>query len=109
MKTITIQRLFLSFAELERAIIVCEKALSTKKLLDGELGERVRTYKDMLTKQKALAGSMCAYASYGEWEEVSRHIKLINGLSQMIRDDATELLTGSTPEEISIYASSPMC
>lgn len=94
MKRIVINRLFQSFAELERAITTANQALKNRKDTPPELLERVRVYEEILDKQRSLATAMCGHASLENWNEVARHIKLINGLSMMIRDDARDILSG---------------
>ncbi len=95
--SIAIKRLFESFSELDSAIrglrATTERNGQGNKVLDG----RIRVYEEMLNKQKALALALCAYATLGNWNEVTRHIRLINGLSTMLRDDARELLSGLRP------------
>lgn len=94
MKHVIIDRLFESFRELERAIISAKKTLEKRENPPEELLSRMAHYEDILGKQKSLATSLCGHASLGNWEEVSRHVKLINGLSTMIRDDAREIVAG---------------
>ncbi|MCB0324222.1 MAG: hypothetical protein KDD69_11645 [Bdellovibrionales bacterium] len=102
MKKIVIKRLFQSFVELDRAIASAKAALLSREDRPNELLERIKTYEQILDKQRSLATSLCGHASLGNWNEVARHIKLINGLSFMIRDDAREILAGAskpTPTE----------
>ena len=97
MKKIIVRRLFQSFSELERAIRSAKAVLNDKGDAPEELLERIRTYEQILDKQRSLATAMCGHASLGNWDEVARHVKLINGLSYMIRDDARDIITGATP------------
>lgn len=92
MQKIVIDRLFRSFDELEVAISSARQALERFGDANSDILKRIETYQQMLNKQRALANSLCNHAGSGKWEEVDRHIKLINGLSLMIRDDAREII-----------------
>jgi hypothetical protein len=91
-------RLFESFTELERAIYSAKVTLAAKESQPTELLERIANYERILAKQKSLASALCTFISSGNWEEVDRHVKLINGLSSMIRDDAREIVAGFRPK-----------
>lgn len=90
-KPIVIKKLLQSINELETAI--AKAKVSFAKRPGGEaMIERIKHYEEMLNKQKSLTTTLCGHAVQGNWNEVNRHVKLINGLSLMIRDDARELL-----------------
>ena len=91
---IVISRIFESFQELERALKAARVALEKFENPDPQVIERLNQYEQILEKQKTLATALCGYASLNNWDQVTRHIKMINGLSTMIRDDARELLLG---------------
>ena len=100
-----INRLFSSFAELEGAIESAKKTLAAKSSVSPELIQRLQSYDGVLLKQRGLATELCRHISAGNWDEVTRHVGLINGLSAMIRDDARAILTALTPnaaEEIEV-------
>ncbi len=109
MKKIVIRRLFQSFVELDRAISSAKEALSKRKDVPEALMQRIRTYEEILDKQRSLATSLCGHASLGNWEEVARHVKLINGLSFMIRDDAREILADAQPRQVSEQRAAMLC
>ena len=94
MKQTVIKRLFESFGELERAIESAKKTLESKTEPPTEVLNRIKVYEDIVLKQRKLATELCAHATLGNWQEVSRHVQLINALSGMIRDDAREVLSG---------------
>lgn len=94
---VIISRLFESFNELERAIVSAKQTLENKSEPPKDILARIASYEDILDKQRSLATALCGHSSLGNWDEVARHIKLINGLSAMIRDDAREILSGSRP------------
>ncbi len=97
MNKLIISRLFESFSELDRAIRTAKTALSRKKNPPKELLDRIDSYEQILNKQRALAGELCRYVTEGNWNEVARHVTLINSLSSMIRDDAREVVAGIQP------------
>ena len=97
MNKIIISRLFESFNELERAIVSARQTLEKKSEPPKEILARIANYEGILEKQRTLATALCGHSSLGNWDEVARHVKLINGLSAMIRDDAREILCGTKP------------
>lgn len=100
MKDIIVQRLLESFGELERAIASAKSALGRRGSTPASVLARIATYEEMLEKQRELFTALCGYAKLGDWVEVSRHIKLINGLSEMIRDDAREVAVLLQPGQV---------
>jgi hypothetical protein len=88
-----IKRLFDSFIELEQAIETATGLLNKKANPPQHILNRLDNYREILEKQKNLATALCGYAAIGSWDQVSRHIKIINGLSSMIRDDAREVIS----------------
>jgi len=92
-----ISRLFQSFLELERAIAAARKTVEANNEVDPVMLERINSYEEILTKQRQLASELCGYLATGNWDEVNRHIKLINALSIMIKDDAEESLVSLPP------------
>lgn len=103
-----INRLFKSFEELDTAISSAKKTLAAKEHVPEEVVERLNSYDGILEKQKGLAQELCEHIDAGDWDQVARHVGLINGLSAMIRDDARAILsslalnsdTKGCPEEI---------
>ena len=95
LKHVIVKRLFQSFSELENSIKTAKIALERNENTPLEVLERISSYEEILDKQRSLATDLCHYVSKGDWEEVSRHIKIINGLSVMIRDDAKEIVAGT--------------
>lgn len=93
MQSNIIERLFSSFADLEQAIESAKVTLSKKESVPAEIMERLNSYDGILEKQRRLASTLCKHIEQGNWDEVSRHVTLINGLSAMIRDDARAILS----------------
>ena len=87
-----IERLFASFADLEKAICSAKETLAKKESIPEEIVKRLNSYDGILAKQRALAVTLCEHVNSGNWDEVTRHVGLINGLSAMIRDDARAIL-----------------
>jgi len=94
-----VDKLLKSFDELDRCISVTRQVLSGKDGVPEEVIERVNQYTDIVAKQRSLASVLRNHISEQNWEEVSRHVKLINGLSSMIRDDAQAILSGNSDSE----------
>lgn len=88
-----IERLFTSFTELEAAIAGAKKTLQQKENVPDEVFERLGSYDAILAKQRTFARALCEHIEKGDWDEVSRHVSIINGLSALIRDDARAILS----------------
>ena len=88
-----IERLFASFGDLEKAINSAKRTLAQKESVSPEIIKRLDSYDGILIKQKDLATTLCQHIKAGNWDEVTRHVSLINGLSAMIRDDARAILS----------------
>ena len=88
-----INRLYRSFEELEVAISSAKKTLEEKESVPESVIERINSYDNILDKQRGLAKKLCHFINEGDWDEVARHVGLINGLSAMIRDDARAILS----------------
>lgn len=103
MKPIIIQKLLQSITELELAIEKAKVSFREKGEAGIPLLNRIEHYEDILTKQKQLTTALCGHAVQGNWEEVNRHVKLINAYSLMIRDDARELLQPQLATHVQTY------
>ena len=93
MQSNIIQRLFASFTDLEQAISGARQTLAEKGGVPTEVIQRLQSYDGILLKQRNLAQSLQEHMTQGNWDEVARHVSLINGLSAMIRDDARAILS----------------
>jgi len=93
MQVSIIERLFSSFSDLEKAIHSARSTLEQREQVPDEVIARLKSYDDILAKQRGLAETLCSHIRGGNWDEVTRHVSLINGLSAMIRDDARAILT----------------
>ncbi len=90
-----VDKLLESFAELDRCISVTKEVLSQKHGVPCDVMDRVNQYSEIVAKQRGLALNLRNHLSSQNWEEVGRHVRLINGLSTMIRDDAEAILVGA--------------
>ena len=110
-----IERLFASFSDLEDSINSAKVTLSAKGEIPVHVVERLESYDSILSKQRRLALELAKHMSNGNWDEVARHVGLINGLSSMIRDDARAILSSlslnsdSQGSQNAEYEKLPMC
>lgn len=95
MSAALVNKLLESFNELERCIQLTQDVLAQKRGVPSEVLNRVAQYSSIVSKQRSLAGELRDYITAQNWEEVARHVRLINGLSAMIRDDAQSILSGA--------------
>lgn len=109
MNTNIIERLFTSFSDLEKAIISAKCSLEKKKNIPQGVSERLKSYDTILAKQRDLAIKLSEHMTQGNWDEVNRHVGLINGLSAMIRDDARCILTALSGDEEKASENNLMC
>jgi hypothetical protein len=116
-----IDRLVESLSELAQTITAARQALAQRAAPPATILQRLDQYEVLLDKQRELASSLCRLCNHpgpqtddslpsdesmgseqsGQtegpaapalWEDVARHVRLINGLSTMIRDDARDIL-----------------
>ena len=94
-----VQKLLKSFDELERCIEVTKRVLSEKEGVPTDVIQRVEQYSGIVSKQRLLTGELESCLAREDWAEVSRRVRIINGLSSMIRDDAQSILAAAYEEE----------
>jgi len=92
MESNIIERLFESFTELEGAITKARNTLKSRESIPEGVVRRLESYDTILAKQRSLAVALCESIAKKNWDDVNRHVTLINGLSAMIRDDAKAIL-----------------
>lgn len=90
-----VEKLLTSFDELDDCISVTKQVLNRKADVPSDVIKRVDQYTDIVNRQRDLADKLKQHIEDQNWIEVSRHVKLINGLSAMIREDARAILTNS--------------
>ena len=88
----TLNKLFASLDDLDNAINNAKKILvakdSSKSLLD-----RMDTYSEILSKQRALANTLSEKIKTNEVESISRIVSIISGLSFIYSPHHYQLLT----------------
>jgi len=89
----TLEALFNSLNDLGTAIHSARDKLVRRSTVPEEVLVRLRSYDTILAKQRELAFELCKHIQDGDIGEVERTVKLINGLSKMIRDDAKDILS----------------
>lgn len=94
------KQMFESLEKLDKTIHTAKSMLEDGANPSADLLRRMKTYEEILNKQKKLAKALCFYAQINEWEQVVRHVKIMNGLSQMMRDDALEVAYGVRREDL---------
>lgn len=90
-----VDKLLTSFDELDRSISVTKQNLATKPGVPNDILLRLDQYAEMVAKQRILATDLRLQIENGKWDEVARAVKLINGLSSMIREDAQQILASA--------------
>lgn len=90
-----VDKLLNSFDKLETCIAVTESVLKQKPEVPEDVLQRITQYSGIVSKQRRLAEELRSHLAEQNWAQVSRHIKLINGLSSMIRDDAQQILAAN--------------
>jgi hypothetical protein len=83
-----LKRLLASFDDLEKAINTARK----NKNLPEVVSERIKQYDVIIAKQRIVSERLAKAIKNGDWNEVNRHVGIINGLSNMIRVDARDIL-----------------
>jgi len=91
-----VDKLLESFDQLDFCIAHTRDELSQKKDVPQDVLLRVEQYKSIVAKQRELALGLREHLAAQNWDEVTRHVRLINGLSSMIRDDAQAILASAT-------------
>ena len=92
---ILVSKLMESFDDLDSCIGMTKEVLSSKAGVPEDVFSRIEQYSDIVIKQRELTEVLKIRIQEENWAEVSRHVKIINGLSTMIRDDAQSILSGA--------------
>ena len=93
-----VEKLKGSFDELERCISVTRDVLLSRGGESESVIGRMDDYERIVSKQRVLADELEDHIASNNWQEVARIVRLINGLSAMIRDDAQAILTKAGSE-----------
>ncbi len=92
MKDEVLKRLEESFIELEQAIGSAKANIYYKNHIPKDIITRLESYDGILLEQRKLAENLQDKMNLQEWTEVRRIVEIINGLSEMVREDATSIL-----------------
>ena len=92
---VLVSKLMDSFDDLDKCIEMTKQVLSKKADIPAEVIDRINQYSGIVVKQRSLALDLKGFLATENWDEVTRHVKIINGLSSMIRDDAQSILAGA--------------
>ena len=87
-----ISKLFESLDKLEANITLTKKTLLKHLPVPADVLDRLDQYFNVLTKQRELAQALQEHSKNKNWFEVERHVRLINGLSFLIKEDAQDLV-----------------
>ncbi|MCB0335383.1 MAG: hypothetical protein KDD62_03735 [Bdellovibrionales bacterium] len=87
-------KLFGSLKTLETTIENVYERLASKENVSDKVLERVASYRKICDMQKRFSIQLEQKLGEKKYEEVARLVKLINGLSAMIMDDARLILSG---------------
>lgn len=94
-------RLNQSLNVLEGAI---ENAINSMQAKGGEIAGdvvvRITSYYELISKQRNLASEIQQAVSESNWELVAHKVKLVNGLLELIRDDAKAIIKGIQGGEV---------
>ena len=96
MSSALVEKLVKSFDELERCIKLTLEVFEQKDGVPEDVVSRVKQYTAIVVKQRELAVELEFHINAQNWREVARLVKVINGLSGMIRDDAQSILSYAT-------------
>lgn len=104
-----VSKLLESFDELDRCISVTKEVLVNKPGVPADVVTRIAQYTEIVAKQRELAVELKEQVGRQNWIEVGRLVKIINGLSSMIRDDAQAILSGALTSESSLKEDQFLC
>jgi hypothetical protein len=91
LNNVVLDKLLDSIQDLEQSITSAQRALLTDGNYHQDFFDRLRQYESMLLTQRQLADKLNVSMRKGEWEEVARSVRMINGISTMLRDDAKQV------------------
>lgn len=100
-----VEKLLSSFDELERSIEITRESMAQKPGVPADVLSRLEQYSEIVRKQRQVASELTVAIEAGRWDEVSRSVKVINGLSSMIRDDAQQILVSAQAGILGVAAS----
>ena len=94
-----IRKLRDSLNNLEKSVGTAKSALCKQDVISTDILKRVINYEEVITKQKGLVDKLIVMLDRGNANEAVRLIKVINGFSAMIFEDANDLVKTMSGEE----------
>ena len=104
MSSVLVEKLVKSFDELERCIKLTLDVFEQRDGVPEDVVARVKQYNAIVAKQRELATELERHIDAQNWKEVARLVRVINGLSGMIRDDAQSILSHATGDVVEVAA-----
>ena len=86
-------KLAASFDKVEECLVFARRIADQLEICPPSLRCRIDGYDAMLAKQRALTETLNERFQAEDWDEVSRQVRIIQGISKMMRQDAYELLS----------------
>lgn len=96
------ERLSQSLDVLESAITNAVTSMEAKGGIMAEhVAGRITSYNQLISKQRVLAAEIQEAVVDKKWETVAHKVKIVNGLLELIRDDAKAIIQGLKGEDSS--------
>ena len=87
-----ILRVFDSFNALDSALQKAKIIVQTQEMSQPDLMLRIEKYEEILRKQREVAKSLRQHIGSKDWVTVRKEMKIMSGLSMMMREDALDLV-----------------
>jgi hypothetical protein len=87
-----IQKLRHSLDNLEHSVQTAKMAICKQTIIPTDVLKRILNYEEVICKQRILVDKLIVLLETGKATDAVHLIKVINGLSSMIFDDANELI-----------------
>ena len=87
-----ILRVFNSFNALDSALQKAKDIVLTQEMAHPALMLRIEKYEEILNKQREVAQSLRQHMKSKNWAAVRKEMKVMSGLSVMMREDALDLI-----------------
>ncbi|MDR2338186.1 MAG: hypothetical protein LBE20_06025 [Deltaproteobacteria bacterium] len=96
-----IKKLNDSLDNLENSVQTAKGVICKQEVVPADILRRILNYEEVISKQRGLVNKLIIMLERGKSEEAIHLIKIINGLSSMIFEDANDLInsfvTGDKP------------
>lgn len=81
-----------SLRELENSIRNAYSIVASRHPVNRDTLDRLEHYRSVIIKQRSLALDVIEAVNQKRWNEVKRHLKLINAMSELLHHDARNLV-----------------